>query len=116
MVCGSRDYHDQQYIEEEMLKYVESIPKQEVMFITGGARGVDAIADEVAKRHGFNRCILPAHWECYPGKSAGMIRNKLMLSVCTDVLAFHKNNSKGTKHMIDIAVAANKRVKIIDVN
>ena len=89
--------------------------------ISGDAEGIDTAAIEWAKRNGIDHVRMPANWEKH-GKRAGYLRNKKMgwyARVTSRILelqdeevpdkfkggliAFWKNNSSGTGHMIDIA-------------
>lgn len=88
--------------------------------IHGDARGIDSIADMAAMSIGATVSARPAAWNQH-GRSAGPIRNELMLKDLQEdalqgesvlVLAFHRDlsNSKGTGHMVRIARAAGIRV------
>jgi hypothetical protein len=64
--------------------------------------GADFIAETVAKELGWTIERHPADWS--KGKSAGPRRNNEMAALGADAcLAFHRNNSKGTTHMINAA-------------
>lgn len=73
--------------------------------ISGMARGADTHAATWARNFG-TLVPFPAYWDDY-GKAAGPIRNAQMLEEGQPdvVLAFHNDleNSKGTKHMVNIA-------------
>jgi len=73
--------------------------------IEGECRGADLIAREVAEELGMIVEPHPAEWNKF-GKRAGPLRNQEMLNSGVDlVLAFHEDlsQSKGTKHMVEIA-------------
>ena len=103
LICGDRNWTNRQAIARELSRFD---PGGDVV-MHGAARGADQLAGETARLMGFPVKSYPADWDKH-GKAAGMIRNKLMLSQKPDiVLAFHSNleESKGTKHMVQIAKA-----------
>lgn len=73
--------------------------------ISGCASGVDKLGEEYATFMQIPIARYPANWNLY-GKSAGFIRNKEMAENADALIAIWDGESKGTKHMIDIA---NKR-------
>lgn len=70
--------------------------------VTGGAQGVDTIAEKWAKRHELEWvCYLP-QWDIY-GKKAGLVRNKDMVDFCDILISFWDGKSKGTLYTIEYA-------------
>lgn len=80
------------------------IPENAVL-ILGGARGVDTLARNWAIANGIDYIEFSADWEGL-GKSAGYTRNKLMHVCSHSTLAIWDGESRGTKHMIDMASEA----------
>ena len=71
--------------------------------VTGGARGIDALAEKWAKANNIEWiCYLP-QWKIY-GKKAGMIRNKDMIDFADVLISFWDGSSVGTKQAIDYAI------------
>lgn len=73
--------------------------------IVGDAKGLDAIAADVARSLGWTVEVHEALWKIY-GREAGPIRNgKMLLKKPDRVVAFHENlwQSAGTWHMVQIA-------------
>jgi len=104
IVCGSRDWTR----EIPILRRLAAFQKN-VTVVTGGARGADAIAHEVAEQLGLRTRVIYAHWRhgkmcgsgCreVTGKAAGPIRNRRMLALDPQlVVGFHPNirESRGT--------------------
>ena len=109
IVCGSRYWKDRLIIYDVLSKL-----SKDTIIIHGAPLGADSLAGEIAELLGLQVISVPANWYRL-GKSAGMVRNKLMLDMSPDlVIAFHNNlaESKGTKHMISIAHKANIPVKL----
>lgn len=101
LVCGSRDWEDWVAIEARLT----ALPAEheEVTILHGGARGADRCAGAVADLFGFAVRAFPADWEQH-GKRAGILRNLQMLDEQPDlVIAFQRNESRGTQHTIDEA-------------
>jgi hypothetical protein len=75
------------------------------ILVSGGARGVDSIAEDEAKRIGLPAEIHHADWAAH-GKSAGPKRNKQMVDASSAVVAFWDTSSRGTAHTIVMAADA----------
>ena len=110
LVTGSRSWTDFDAIKSELKKCISA-----VRLIHGNAHGADLLAAKAADELKFKMISgYRAQWDKY-GRAAGPIRNKQMLDEGKPdfVLAFHKDESRGTQHMINIARAANVPVKVI---
>ncbi len=112
LVCGDRNWENIDAILRELSKLDNN-----TVIIHGAARGADTLAGIAGKELGFKVEAEPAKWEIY-GRSAGPIRNQLMLDKYKPelVLAFHSNidNSKGTKDMVTRARKAGIKVVIFE--
>lgn len=117
IVAGSRTATDCNKTIEHILKWWQenSIETElaKLTIISGNARGPDTHGIEFAKQYGQQVEIYPADWDRY-GKSAGYKRNELMAQKADALLAIWDGQSKGTKHMIDLAFKYNLQVKIIN--
>ena len=71
--------------------------------VSGCARGVDQIGEDWARSKGLPVRLFPANWEKY-GKAAGYLRNEEMAKHASALIAIWDGESKGTKHMIDLAL------------
>lgn len=105
-IVGSRDYSNL----EAVRAYVQSLPKDTVI-VSGGARGVDSVAEQEARKCGLKVLIFPAEWEKY-GKSAGYRRNVDIVTAADQVVAFWDGESRGTQHSINLARAQGKPLEI----
>ena len=102
LVTGDRDSNIE--FEDVMTMELSDLHPDSII-VHGGCRGIDSLADRVAKKLHLEIRVYPAQWDVY-GLPAGPIRNKLMLSENPDVvLAFHPDiqASKGTKSMMTLA-------------
>ncbi len=109
IVCGGRDFNDRDYLFAVLDEFhdVWSI----TTVIHGGARGADALGAEWAQERGLKVRVVRADWARY-GKSAGPIRNGVMLCLNPDaVIAFP--GGAGTRNMV--TQARSEDVAVLDV-
>lgn len=113
LVCGSRDYTDRDKL-RTVLYQLRAKHGDDLLIISGGARGADELAREWAVDARVDHIILYAKWERHK-RSAGPQRNKRMLVVGKPhlVVAFSKDfeNSVGTANMVKQATRAKVRVE-----
>lgn len=101
LVCGSRDWDDYDAVHGALASLVAE--RGQFVVMHGGARGADRLAGSAAARLGLEVREYPANWKRH-GRRAGYLRNEEMLAACPDlVVAFHKDGSRGTAHMISVA-------------
>ncbi len=116
VIAGSRDYNNYNEAKKFIDFCLSNIRKEnEIVIVSGGCYGADAIGERYAKENGFKVEKYPADWEKY-GKSAGPIRNEQMAKICDYVICFWDSKSRGTKSMIDYAVKYDKPLKIRNIS
>lgn len=108
IIAGSRNFDDYDTL-KKVCNFMLS-NKKEVQIISGTAKGADKLGEQYALEKGYSINYFPADWS--KGKSAGYIRNELMAQNADALIAFWDGNSKGTKHMIDLAKKYNLKTKI----
>lgn len=96
-IVGSRTYADL----DAVRSYVSELPADTII-VSGGASGVDLVAEDAAHAKGLQTVIFPAQWQSY-GKRAGMVRNAQIVAEADQLVAFWDGVSKGTKNSIDLA-------------
>lgn len=106
-VVGSRGYADL----DEVRSYVRSLPEGTTI-VSGGARGVDAIAEEAAGQRGHAVESYRPDYAKHGGKVAPIMRNKTIAEKCDRMVAFYDGNSRGTAHAIECATKLGKPVEI----
>jgi len=85
-VVGSRNFSDLNLVKE----FVSKLGYNDVV-VTGGARGVDSVAERVAKLHGSKPIILyPDYIEHHP-KMAPLIRNAEIVELADEVYVFSEH-------------------------
>jgi hypothetical protein len=111
IIAGGRDFDDYEYACEE-LDYFFNLLATVPMVVSGGARGADRIGEKYAIDNEMKMRQFPAEWDKY-GKSAGYRRNVDMANFSEALVAFWDGKSKGTKHMIDIAIEKGLLVQVV---
>ena len=113
-IVGSRAFNNYRLMADK-LSYWEEINYCLITeVVSGGARGADSMGEMFARASNIPCKIFPAEWDKF-GKSAGYKRNIDIVNYCDEVIAFWDGKSKGTKHTIDIATKAGKKVTVINV-
>ena len=79
--------------------------------VSGGARGVDSLGEMWASDNNIPVKKFPADWDLF-GKSAGYKRNEEMAQYADCLVALWDGKSKGTKHMIELALKYNLKLYI----
>ena len=90
------------------------IPKETTMIITGGADGVDTLAEKYADEKRISKLILRPRYELY-GKSAPLKRNEEMVRLCDAALIIWDGSSRGTLHTINFAQKLGKNIILINL-
>lgn len=114
IIAGGRDFNDYELVKKEADIYITEINPTEIIIISGGAKGVDALGEKYAKENNLQVEIFKADWSKF-GRAAGPKRNAEMAKNCTHLLSFWNGLSKGTKSMISLAKKQNKTVKVISI-
>lgn len=110
IIAGGRDFNDYALLEQKMDKLLKN--QDDIVVVCGMARGADSLGEQYAKSRGYTVYYYPAKWDKY-GKSAGYRRNEKMAENADALVAFWDGKSRGTKHMIDIAISHNLNVRVI---
>ncbi|MBQ8389082.1 MAG: hypothetical protein IJX46_09175 [Clostridia bacterium] len=88
------------------------IPKDVDLIISGGAGGVDSLAEEYADKHRISKLILRPQYGLY-GKAAPLKRNEIMVELADRVLLIWDGISKGSQHTAKYAKSAGKHVELV---
>ena len=111
IIAGGRDFCDYALLEQSMDRLLSNI-EDNIVVVCGMARGADSLGEQYAKAREFQVCYFPAEWDKY-GKSAGYKRNEQMAQNADALVAFWDGQSRGTKHMINIANRYSLKVRVI---
>ena len=111
LICGDRNWTNTYVMRKVMRRFFND----KTILIHGNARGADKMSGRIAQEIGCLVKSYPADWDTH-GRSAGPIRNRLMLSKSPDiVIGFHDDisKSKGTKDMLNISKRNNIETYIV---
>ena len=104
MIAGSRS------IEE--FDFSEYISEDVELIISGGAAGVDKLAEKYADKKRISKLILYPNYKLY-GRAAPLKRNEIMVDLADEILIIWDGKSRGTKYTAEYAKKKNKNVNII---
>ena len=106
LIIGSRCF--------EHFDLAEYIPENVELIISGGAKGIDSIAEKLADEHNISKLIIRPNYKLY-GKAAPLKRNEQMIDIADEILVIWDGHSKGTKYSINYAKKYNKPLKVITI-
>lgn len=118
IIAGSRIFDDYDFLEEKVNAILSANEIRNPLIISGHAKGADTLGEEYAINHGYDLILFPAQWKDENGvfdRAAGIKRNVRMAENATALIAFHRNNSPGTAHIIKYAKSKGLKVKVIEI-
>lgn len=116
IIAGSRTITSKRAVDEALLSAPFFADVTEI--VSGGARGVDTLAGEIAQDRALPFVEMLADWDTH-GRRAGYLRNVAMAEYVKatppgGLVAVWDGVSRGTKHMIDIATAHGLFVHVVE--
>ncbi len=90
----------------------EYVPDETELIISGGANGMDRIAEIYADQHKIPKVIVRPQYARY-GRCAPIKRNECMVDMADVVLAVWDGISRGTRYTIEYAKRRGKDVSVI---
>lgn len=109
IIAGGRDFDD--YLGLCVICDKAFSKQSKIEIVCGMAKGADTLGERYGKDKGYKINYFEAKWDLF-GKSAGYRRNEEMAKNADALIAFWDGDSKGTKHMIDLAKKYNLKVKV----
>lgn len=106
LIAGSRSITD--------LDLSPYIPDDVDTVISGGADGIDRLAEQYADKHHLSKYILRPRYDLYR-RAAPLKRNEQMVELADSVLIIWDGRSKGTQHTIKYSKKLNKPLTIIEI-
>ena len=91
------------------------IPEETDLIISGGASGIDSLAERFADKKRISKLILRPNYRLY-GRGAPLKRNERMIEICDMALVVWDGRSRGTKYTIDRLKKLGKRVTLINTS
>jgi hypothetical protein len=110
-IFGSRSFDHYAFAERKLDKFLSRI-KEEIVIVSGTARGADRIGERYAQDKGYKVVRFYADWPRH-GKKAGFIRNEEMADYADVFVAFWDGESSGTEHMIETVRKREKPIRIV---
>ena len=102
-IIGSRNL-----VNVEISKY---IPENTAEIISGGARGINTLAEAWADKNGISKIIIKPEYEKFK-RGAPLKRNEKIVELADVIIALWDGKSRGTKFTIDYAKKLKKEVKV----
>lgn len=106
MIAGSRSI-----TEFDISAY---IPDGVELIISGGADGIDFLAEKYADKNRISKLIMRPRYDLY-GKAAPIKRNEMMVEIADFVLVIWDGKSKGSASTIKYARKKNKKLTVINI-
>lgn len=110
-IIGSRECGNIN-LEQELIKRFDIVTNDTI--ISGGARGIDTLAAQFARKHGIKLLEFRPDYATY-GLGATFVRNRMIVDVADVVIAFWNGTSRGTKYTIEYAKKKYVPVVIIKI-
>jgi hypothetical protein len=111
VISGSRDIKDENIV----FSFLDRSPFEITELVSGGARGVDQICEQWAFQHKIPVKQYKPDYHNQSPNIAPLLRNIEMAEYGDALLAVWKDESRGTKHMIDQIQKRNKPYRIIEL-
>lgn len=126
LIAGSRDFNNYEMLKSKVDFLLQNI-KDEIIIISGTAKGADRLGEEYANEKGYKIERYPALWYNLSepckikydslGKAynvlAGLKRNEYMVKEADYIIEFWNGKSSGTKYTIEYARKLGKKIKVI---
>jgi len=88
------------------------IPSEVDTIISGGAEGIDRLAEQYADLHRLSKYILRPCYKRY-GRAAPLKRNEQMVEMADAVLIVWDGHSNGTQYTLKYAQKINKPITLV---
>ena len=94
-----------------LVNVAEYIPEETTQLISGGALGIDTLAERWADAHNIPKLIIRPDYGEY-GRAAPIRRNETIVEMADMVIAIWDGRSRGTKFTIEYAQRIGKPVRV----
>jgi len=106
-IVGSRNWKDHIAVCDAVRRL-----KAGTVVVTGGARGVDTMAEQEALEIGLTAVVVKPSWVL--GRHAGIKRNQIIVDISNRGIAFWDGQSPGTADTIEKFRRAGKPIEVIE--
>ncbi len=107
LIAGSRSITD-----FDLAPY---IPEDVTEIISGGADGIDTLAEKYADEHRISKHIILPEYSKY-GKAAPILRNRVMVDLADAILVIWDGKSRGTRSTVNYAKEKGKNLTVINIS
>lgn len=107
MIAGSRSISD--------IDLSQYIPNGVEIIISGGAEGVDTLAEKYADENKISKLILRPRYDLY-GRGAPLKRNESMVDIADEIIVIWDGKSKGSDYTVKYAEKKNKKLTLINLS
>ena len=104
LIAGSRGITD--------FDFAPYIPDGTDTIISGGAKGIDTLAEQYAEQNGLKKIIIKPEYEKY-GKVAPLKRNDQIADYADEVIAFWDGESRGTMYTVKQFQRLGKKITLL---
>tara|TARA_Y100001937_G_scaffold25598_1_gene36629 strand:- start:6722 stop:7378 length:657 start_codon:yes stop_codon:yes gene_type:complete len=112
IVAGSRKLNvSSSFVARKIQAVLRNKDPKEIEIVSGGARGADKLGEVIAKQSGYAIKQFIPEWDKF-GKGAGYRRNEEMAKYADACIVFWDGESRGSKHMMDLAHAYNLQLRV----
>ncbi len=130
-IVGNREYTNYKFVKDYMNNFLlnNNLKHSDIIICSGGARGVDSLAEKYAEEYSIPLNIYKAEWHDFTppckikrnkhGKYnclAGFNRNRKIVEFSDIIIAFWDGKSKGTENTIITADDLNKKYIIVEIS
>ena len=113
VIAGGRDFWDWDLLVETLERVRHELGDWDITeIVSGTARGADTLGAKYAVDNDIPVKEFPANWDKH-GRSAGYLRNEEMAEYADMVICFWDGQSRGTRHMIDLAKMHKCRLVVV---
>jgi hypothetical protein len=99
VVTGGRDYNDAETVDRELQRVMRSAGGRKIVFINGGAPGLDTLVRKWCEAHGVPCITMFAPWDSHYRNRAGPIRNQWMIDYAMPTYGLIFPGGRGTADM-----------------
>lgn len=107
LIAGSRSIDD--------FDLTEYVPSGTTLIISGGAAGIDSVAEKYADSRKLSKLILRPRYDLY-GKAAPIQRNEAMVNLADAVLIVWDGVSRGARYTAEYAQKKGKAITVIELH
>lgn len=111
IIAGTRTFNNYLFLKATLDKILSTVD-EDIEIVSGACRGTDKLGELYAREYGYPIKTFTPNWALHK-LGAGFRRNQQMAEYATHCVCFWDGESRGTKHMIDLAKKYNLPLRVI---